>query len=597
MLNVSRTGKPATVAGAAWFLRSGRDRVILPLAALCCLACTAAVLLVRYAPTAAGQPAAPETFAVNIRVDAGQSLGELKPIWRFWGADEPNFAYMKDGKKLLEELGEMKPKEVYFRTHNLMNTGDGTPALKWGSTNMYREDDQGNPIYDWTIVDRIFDAYLSSGIRPYVEVGFMPEALSTRPQPYQHSWGSGGRNNSLFTGWSYPPKDYDKWGEVVYQWAKHCVDKYGMEEVQQWYWEIWNEANIQYWQGSQEEFFKLHDYAVAAIRRAIPTARVGGPDKAGGGDQWLQRFLEHVSTGTNYATGGTGTPTDFLSFHAKGSPRNVNGHILMGISNQLRDMDRGFATIAQYPALRELPIVIGESDPEGCAACQGPQVAYRNGTMYAAYTAASFARARDLAARHGVNFEGALSWAFEFEGYPYFAGYRAMASRGLDKPVLNVFRMMSKMSGDRVAVESDGAVALDDMLRGGVRGERADVSALASVGGSTVSVMVWHYHDEDLPGPAAAVKLDLSGLPFADGQATLTHYRIDEEHSNAYNAWLAMGSPDEPTPEQYAQLDAIDGLQTLGDAAAVAIKGGAATIEFVLPRKGVSLLQLRQGDR
>ena len=122
---------------------------------------TAAVLLT----TAHAQDAA---FPVNIELDAARPLGPLKPIWRFFGADEPNYAYMKDGQKLLSELGGLKPKEVFFRTHSLLVTGEGTHALKWGSTNAYTEDAQGNPVYDWKIVDRIFDSYLERGVRPYV---------------------------------------------------------------------------------------------------------------------------------------------------------------------------------------------------------------------------------------------------------------------------------------------------------------------------------------------------------------------------------------------------------------------------------------------
>jgi xylan 1,4-beta-xylosidase len=104
---------------------------------------------------ARGQSAAP--FPVTIRVDASASAGPLTPIWRFFGADEPNYATMKDGRKLIGELCALRPKQVYFRTHNLLNTGDGTPALKWGSTNVYSEDARGRPVYDWTVLDRIFD--------------------------------------------------------------------------------------------------------------------------------------------------------------------------------------------------------------------------------------------------------------------------------------------------------------------------------------------------------------------------------------------------------------------------------------------------------
>ena len=128
--------------------------------------------------------AAADTLAVHIRVDASKPIGELKPIWRFFGEDEPNYAYLKDGKTLIGELGELDPKNVYFRAHNLLCTGDGTPALKWGSTNAYREDADGKPIYDWTIVDRIFDTYLERGVRPYAQIGFMPESLSTKPDSF-----------------------------------------------------------------------------------------------------------------------------------------------------------------------------------------------------------------------------------------------------------------------------------------------------------------------------------------------------------------------------------------------------------------------------
>jgi len=127
-------------------------------------------------------------FAVTIEVNAAGDRGRMAEIWRFFGADEPNYATMPHGRKLLGELGELRPKQVYFRAHNLLTTGDGTPALKWGSTNAYTEDQQGRPVYDWTILDGIFDAYLASGVRPYAQIGFMPEALSAKPRPYQHRW-------------------------------------------------------------------------------------------------------------------------------------------------------------------------------------------------------------------------------------------------------------------------------------------------------------------------------------------------------------------------------------------------------------------------
>ena len=169
----------------------------------------------------------------------------------------------------------------------------------------------------------------------------MPEALSTHPQDYPHDPPANEKVNGA--GFSYPPKDYAKWGELVYQWTKHCVEKYGQAEVETWYWEVWNEPNISYWRGTPEEYFKLYDYAVDGVRRALPTARVGGPEVAGGaGGKFLHEFLDHCAHGTNYVTGQTGSPLDFISFHAKGSAeicRLVTSE--MGMDHQLADMNDG----------------------------------------------------------------------------------------------------------------------------------------------------------------------------------------------------------------------------------------------------------------
>jgi xylan 1,4-beta-xylosidase len=521
-------------------------------------------------------------FPVAIRVDAAKTRGELKPIWRFFGADEPNYAYMKDGAKLLGELGELRPGEVFFRPHNLLTTGDGTPALKWGSTNAYTETADGQPVYDWTIVDRIFDTYLARGVHPYAQIGFMPKALSAKPEPYQHRWTPKAKYDEIYTGWAYPPRDFAKWEELVFQWAKHCVEKYGREEVERWYWETWNEPNIPYWRGTRDEFYITHDRAIRAVRRALPTAKVGGPDVAGGpGGKFLGEFLAHCLN--------AGTPIDFISFHAKGVPQFVDGHVQMGLSNHLNDIDRAFAVIAGFPALKSKPIVIGESDPDGCAACQGPQLGYRNTTMYSSYTAASFARKHDLAERHGVNLEGALTWAFTFEDQPLFAGFRQLASGGIDLPVMNVFRMFSAMGGQRVAAESDGALTLDEMLKAGARA-RPDVAALASLDRKKLCILVWHYHDDDVSGPDATVSLSLSGLPLPDGTSRLRHFRIDAAHSNSFEVWKQLGSPEHPTPEQYATLEKAGRLAALDVPQALETKDGAATVRFALPRQAVSLL-------
>src|ERR671912_1942829 len=282
----------------------------------------------------------PATGAFTIHVEAGDRRGAMTPMWAWFGYDEPNYTYMKDGTRLLSELAALSPVPVYVRVHNLLTTGDGTPALKWGSTNAYTEDSEGRPKYDWTIVDRIFDTYVERKMKPLVEIGFMPEALSTKPQPYKHDWMPGLDYGRIYTGWTYPPNDYLKWGELVHQWVKHSVERYGKKEVESWWWEVWNEPDIAYWRGTPEEFQKLYDYAADGLKRALPTARIGGPHVTGPNgertQQLLRDFIEHCLRGTNHATGKTGSPLDFVAFHAKGAPRLADGRVRMGIAEHLR---------------------------------------------------------------------------------------------------------------------------------------------------------------------------------------------------------------------------------------------------------------------
>ena len=532
----------------------------------------------------------------TITVDVSQHGKPLRPVWAFFGYDEPNYTYMPDGKKLLSELQALSPVPVYVRAHNLLTSGDGTPSLKWGSTNAYTEDKKGKPVYNWEIVDSIMDTYINRGMKPVVEIGFMPEALSVKPQPYRHDWKPGDHYTKIFTGWAYPPKDYRKWSNLVYEWVKHSIERYGHDEVKTWWWEVWNEPNIGYWQGTQEEYFKLYDFAADGLKRAMPEARIGGPsttgprwDKAAG---YLRNFLVHCAEGKNYATGQKGSPLDFINFHGKGSPQFIEGHVQMNIAPQLMDAAKGFEIVSASP-FKHLPIIITEFDPEGCAACgmtTNPENAYRNGTMYSSYTAASFARVFDLAERYGVNLEGITSWSFEFEGQRWFDGFRDLATNGVDKPVLNVFRMYGLMTGNRLGVLNENEIVLDSILKTSVRTERSDVHALAAADDHSASIMVWNYHDADMPRDDAFVKVVVKNI--AAQKVLLHHYRIDKTHSNSYEAWKKMGSPQSVTTEQYLQLESAGQLGLLRSPEWIPVTNGEITLEFPLPGQGVSLLKL-----
>lgn len=565
-------------------MKSYRDKIALGFAA--------AIFMITSFSGFAQNTVTPATINVNLN----KEVGDMYPMWAWFGYDEPNYTYMKDGKKLLTEIAALSPVPVYVRAHSLLVTGDGKAKLKWGSTNAYTEDANGKPIYSWTIIDSIFDTYVKRGMKPFAQIGFMPEALSTKPQPYMHEWIPGGKA-SIATGWAYPPKDYNKWAELVFQWVKHSVERYGKKEVESWYWELWNEPNIEYWKGTPEEFFKLYDYTVDAVKRALPTAKIGGADVAGtggrGGTKFLTDFLTHCVSGTNYVTGKVGTPIDLISFHAKGSPTLVNGVVRMNVGTQMRDIQKGFNIVASFPTLKNLPIIIGESDPEGCASCgmvTSPQNAYRNGTMYPSYTAASFARKYALADQIGINFKGAVTWAFEFEDQPWFYGFRDLATNGVDKPVLNVFRMFGKMSGKRVEVEGSRMYPLRTFVDSSARGPQTDIGGLAAKSAKGASVMIWNYHDMDIQAPAEPVSVAFSGLKIAN--VTLTQYLVDNSHSNSYEVWKKMRSPQNPTKEQIAILEKAGMLETVGKPQKLKVNNGKLTVSTSLARQGVALLKL-----
>ncbi len=556
----------------------------------------AAVLLVG-AVCAASVAQSDAAGPVNIRVDLEKSLGPYAPIYRWFGYDESNYTTMKYGKQLLRELHDLTPEPVYIRAHHLLTSGSGVAELKWSSSNVFSLDANGKSVYDFTITDQTFDEYQRAGVRPFVELGFMPKDLAANvpgvseyqvhyPRPTM----AGASNN--------PPKDYAMWGELVRKFTEHLVERYGRDKVSAWYFEVWNEPDIVYWHGTQDEYFKLYDYAVAGVRAALPGAKVGGPATTGPGSEksirFLEAFLNHCLSGRS-AADGKAVPLNFISFHPKGHPETVDGHVRMGLAEELKAAQTGFDIVAKYPRFKGLPVILSEADPEGCAACSikiNPANAYRNGPLYAAYTAVAMKSLLELGDQSGVNLAGILSWSFEFEGKEYFEGFRTLATNGIDKPILNVFRMAGLMAGDRVETDSDGKVRLGEILKSGVR-QAPDVDAFATKAAHQATAMVWNYHDDDVQAPAAKVRVTIAGIPAGVKRVLLEHYRIDDTHSDAYTVWKAMGSPQSPTGEQYARLKAAGQLELMTSPEWLDVNRDGVTIEMELPRQATSLLRLQ----
>jgi MYXO-CTERM domain-containing protein len=266
----------------------------------------------------------------------------------------------------------------------------------------------------------------------------------------------------------------------------------------------------------------------------------------------------------------------------------------MNIGNQLSLHRRGFSAVAAVPAFKQLPIYVSEADPDGCAAClvsSTPADAYRLSPTYGTYVIEMSKRTLELASSMGVNIGGLITWAFTFPGTPYFAGYRALGTNGIELPVLGAFRLLGGLNGARLPVTSSGAATLASILANSVRGA-ADVDSMATLDGDKVHVLVWNYHDDIVTATPATVNLSVK-VPTSFGSAvTVTHLRVDEQHGDAYTAWTSQGSPKTPSAVQIEAMQAGMVPAALGAPQSVSVAGGTATISFTLPRSGMSLLTL-----
>ena len=538
----------------------------------------------------------------NIQVDAGAWQGELAHNWNYIGYDEINYTYAPEGQALLAKFAELQEKPYYVRAHHLFCTGNCHGTYKWGSTNAYLEDDHGSPIYDWTFVDLVFDTLLKHGCKPFVELGFMPQDL-VDPTRYDAAKDDWIQRNYRSYGWACPPKDYQKWYDLVFALVRHCMERYGVAEIDSWYWELWNEPDLDYyWKGSVEEFNKLYDYTVAAVKAAYPQARVGGPATTnprieGKSGRFLDAFLDHCANGVNHYSGQQGSAIDFTSFHVKGGGYRADPRHRKqpppAVKQILADVQAGRAIISKYPAFKDLECVLSEIDPDGWAAggaWDNANLNFRNTEYYASYVAAAFDKVSAFARRERWDLR-LLSWAFMFVGERCFEGTRAFSTQGIDKPILNLLRMYARMGTQAVLFESAGAqdpLAYTDLWG---MGQAPNIGGFATLSGSkSLEVLIYNHHDDwDLRGEYP-IALDVVHLPFASSDVRVTHYRIDQAHSNAYSEWLRQGRPMYPAPGQHAAIAARDGLELLAPPQETKLNAGALRLEFSMPVHSVSLV-------
>ena len=542
---------------------------------------------------------------VQIRVDASIWTGNLEHTWNYIGFDECNYIHSPGGTALIDQFGRME-KPYYVRTHHMLCTGIRHGFYKWGSTNIYLEDRNGKPIYDYETIDRMMDILLSHNCRPFFELGFMPKDLADPREAedkreYRFSYGS--VTEYQLRGWCQPPKDYGIWYDLIYNLTVHLRDRYGIEEVEKWYFELWNEPDIFYWHGTAEEYCRLYDYTEAALHEAIPTARLGGPATTGSTEpdgtasRFLRKFLEHITNEENYYSGKQGTRIDFTSFHTKGGIYRFDSLA----EKQLPSVKVFLSNIkVQSDIIREygydhLECVLSEADPDGWAAggrFDNFNLNFRNGEYYASYVMSAYKNLYDLAKRQSMDIRP-LAWAFLFEGERCFEGTRTFSTQGINKAVFNLFRLFARLGSQQIQLESSrdlDPLSFRDQ-NGTQEGPEIDGWAFCA-GEDVIQVLVYCHHDDWDRKETFDVTLTLDNLPMT-GMARIIHYRIDASHSNACAEWERQGRPDWPNEGQKAAILARSHLEFCEAPEVVMIHNRRLEKHFTLPTHAISLLEIR----
>ncbi len=525
----------------------------------------------------------------KITVDASERMGRLRPIWRSFGYDEINWTYTPRGKRLFQTIGELSKEGTYFvRNHHALSSGNGLSTPTKGSCNVYSEDTDGKPIYNFSLLDQVYETFLQNNCKPIIELGFMPDALSRGPKPrltYQHE------GNDL---WKYPPKDYRKWEALVYQTVKHCVDQYGSDEVNAWYWELWNEPDCSiYFKGSVKDYCTLYDHSVAGAVRALPTIKIGGPALACRA-KFLDKFLAHCAKGKNSVTGKRGSRLDFISFHAKGTdwPRLDQLTEEPSLRKILAQLEEYRQVLGKYPQYENHEILFDECDmtvATNFGIHDYPFFRFNNTEYFPVFVIRQVKNILDYMMLKKMNLKFFTTWAFYFEGKRFFEGNRALVTNeNIKKPVFNAFGMLEKLGDTRIGLHGGSgmrSLSSPDFSR------RVDGLATLTRDRS-MEVLLWNFDEDPDATGEAEIELSVKNPAFSMRRAKIFLYRIDNQHSNAYAAWCELGSPQDPSPEQLEVIRGRESLEMVESPKSIEIGQNGFRKRFRLPMHGAMLLKI-----
>lgn len=422
----------------------------------------------------------------------------------------------------------------------------------------YSEDNNGSGIYKWDQVDAVYDIVLGIGLKPFVMISAMPKALASDP------------GNTAFDGGnSSAPKDYKKWKEYCKHFIGHLIERYSYKEVSTWYVQIFNEPDIGsfYWSGTHEEFFMTYDYAATGIKEVCEGIKVGPGGFAFIHGHLLAAFIDHV-TSFNYDPEGnpSGAPIDFINGH---------GYFKRSFRDEFERLDKYM--VSHFGPNHKKELIISEWN-----AGWTPHI--RDSAYNAAYIvkqvigcSADFFSDPDKTRffsfwTHSDIFDEMGEIRSEFPDY-----YGLITRSGIRKAGYNAFKMLHRLGNSRIRITGG-----DDMIDG-----------ISTYNNSEIVVLLYNYLHDELRACGDKsfdrhINLRVSNVPWP--KVKIEHFRIDNEHSNSFQAWREIGSPDSCTEEQLAFLIGRMDLEMLIQPYEYEVDEGVVKTSFMLPMPAVSML-------
>ncbi len=530
---------------------------------------------------------------ITIYVDASQILGNLNPFWGNVGQDSFNDGILKPYNQstfdLMHDLNEklQKPCFNYIRL-----TGIYADSLTgWNEDiggHVYSETVSGEPSYQWTIADNVIDNIISKGFKPIISLTYMPDDLALDPNN-RNDW-----NNANVS----PPKDYNKWRNLIYETVKHLTERYGSAEVESWYFEVWNEPDIPqfFWiidpdtikypnRGDNREYFKLYDYAVDGAVRANPRIKIGGPVIAGDIDLFINKWLDHAIGEVNYATGQIGSRIDFISRHNYGDI----GRIIENVDGTIASVNWKSRTLYDKMVANEVELLITETGPSVNT------VNWLNTRYVPAWIIKEIDAFIQLGDRKGSLYVPDVTCFWTLPTPANFGGHFGVttvlgnewnppADGVVKRPAFNAFEMLGLLNNERID------------LSGTVYGDPVHGFATKN-GDKSVEVILYHIDESDYNNEKSEnvnIQLTINNIPFDN--ARLRIYKIDETHSNGYTVWKNLGSPTTPTIQELDEIKSRDDLELAESETWITVPNGSLTKSIQIQNNSVIMMVIENTD-